>query len=234
MHNSLSYLVIDTETSGLFKFRDADGKPVPADAPGQPRLASVAFIYVDPGMSVISEREFLIKPDGWSLDAGAAAVNGLTMERLEAEGVPVGDVLDLYTDAINDSRVVLAFNAQFDTKMMRGELRRAGRPDLFDQTKNICAMRACDGIVIKPDGGRGWPKLTHACAHFNIEQQDQHTALGDARACLEVFKHLVAIGAAPEPAVHLANASKSGVKPSARRGTKTKTPAPQATDEIPT
>lgn len=132
MHQDLSYLVIDAETSGLFKFRDADGKPVPADAPGQPRLASVAFIMVDPGMTVISEREFLIKPDGWSLDAGAAAVNGLTMERLEAEGVPVGDVLDLYTNAISDERVVVAFNAQFDTKMMRGELRRAARPDLFE------------------------------------------------------------------------------------------------------
>ena len=232
MHQDLSYLVIDTETSGLFKFRDADGKPVPADAPGQPRLASVAFIMVDPGMTVISEREFLIKPDGWSLDAGAAAVNGLTMERLEAEGVPVGDVLDLYTNAISDERVVVAFNAQFDTKMMRGELRRAARPDLFDQTKNICTMRACDGIVIKPDGGRGWPKLAHACAHFNIQQQDQHTALGDARACLEVFKHLIAIGAAPEPAVHLASTQKDGAKPAPRRGGKPKV-VPQATDEIP-
>ncbi|MEY4951800.1 MAG: hypothetical protein RL299_224, partial [Pseudomonadota bacterium] len=37
----MGYLVIDTETSGLFDFKK------PADDPSQPRLASLAMIWAD-------------------------------------------------------------------------------------------------------------------------------------------------------------------------------------------
>lgn len=204
MFDQLSYVIVDTETSGLPKYRGDDGRPVPADDPSQPRVASVAMIYVDPGFKVVTEHERLIYPDGWELEPEAAAVNGLTMDRLREEGVPVRDVLDLYTEAIKAGRVLVAFHAQHDAKMMRGELRRAGMDDLFHDTKNICCMRGSMGVVVKQDGKKGWPKLSDACAHFNIEQTGAHTALGDARAALEIFKNLVTLGVAPEPAVHLA------------------------------
>lgn len=230
MFDKLSYLVIDTETSGLPKYRGDDGKPVPADHPSQPHVAALAMLYIGPGMVLQKETAMLIKPDGWELEPEAAAVNGLTMERLHAEGVPIAHAADLYTDAIRQDRVVVAFNAQHDCKMMRGELRRLGRDDLFMITKNICAMRGSMGTVVKADGKKGWPKLSDACAHFNIPQQERHTALGDARDAFEVFKHLVRLGVAPEPAVHLAAPVKDA-KP-ARRASK-KPDAVAADDDIP-
>src|ERR1035437_5011054 len=95
------YVVLDTETSALFDFSK------PADAEGQPRLAHMALIYLDSEMNVERETDLLIQPDGWTLDPGAAAVNGLTLERLLADGVPVLQVLSEYTEAVKAGRVVV-------------------------------------------------------------------------------------------------------------------------------
>lgn len=195
------YLVIDTEGSGLFKFKNADGTPYPADAPDQPRLAALSMIYIEEGGTEI-EATYFIQPDGWKMDPQATAVNGLTDEFLMANGMQVAQVLSIYTDAIKRGYVAVAFNAQFDLKQLRGELRRAGMPDLFEETPNICVMRGSMGIVKKQDGKGGWPKLSDACAHFGIAQEGAHTSIGDARAVVGIMRALEAMNALPPPAVH--------------------------------
>lgn len=193
------YLVIDTESSGLPNFKLA------ADDPAQPRLAHVAMIWADADGNVQEEKDFYIKPDGWVMEAEAGAVNGLTTEFLMKHGVPVADALDVYRTAIVQAeRIVVAHHAQFDCKMMRGEFRRAGMDDLFLLTRNICTMRGAMGHVVKLDGKKGFPKLSDCCTHFGIVQGTAHKATEDARACLEVMKHLKALGLLPEAQVHFA------------------------------
>lgn len=197
------YLIIDTETSGLPDFAK------PAEAEGQPRLCSIALILADERGEEIGHgaEHYLIKPDGWEISPEITAINGLTTERCEAEGVPITTVLARYTDLIERGHVVIAYNSQFDTKIMRGELRRAGMPDLFEQTPNVCAMRACKQLNIEKAGEKksGFPKLTDTYRHFfKAEVPDNHTALGDARACLMIWRELIKMGAAPAPEVHYA------------------------------
>lgn len=208
------YLVLDTETSGLPLYAKKGEPPPAADAPGQPRLASFTALVITPGTWDVDEEasiSTLIKPDGWTMSEGASAVNGLTDERLMAEGVDVRDVLAIYSEFISDGRIVVAHNAQFDTKVMRGELRRAGMPDLFEQTPNICTMRATIDICKIPPTGKMMatgrkafkqPKLMEAYQHFHGEEfADAHTSMADARACLAIFRKLVEMGAAPEPSI---------------------------------
>lgn len=195
------YLVLDSETSGLFDFTKA------ADAPGQPRLASVALLYVDHLMQVHGELNFLCTPDGWEVSEEAAKVNGLTTEHLRQHGKPVAQVLDVYAAAIEAGYIVATYNAQFDTKIMRAELRHAGRPDLFEKTPNICLMRACTDLVKVPKKtGKGWkfPKLGEACAFFKIEQPAAHSAMGDAISALEILRHLHKANLVPAAEVHFA------------------------------
>ncbi len=71
----MRYAVIDTETSGLFDFSK------PADAEGQPRLASLAVIRLDAELNEEGADEYLIKPEGWTLPAEATTINGLTIEQ---------------------------------------------------------------------------------------------------------------------------------------------------------
>ena len=205
------YLVIDTETSGLFDFSKE------ADADGQPRMATCALVWLDQNYDVEMYADLPIKPDGWELTPAAVAVNGLTMEYLLNHGVPVQMALDRYTKAIvEDRRVVIAHNAQFDCKMMRAELRRAGMSDLFEQTRNICTMRSADklmkGQIKKLNGKGGYPRLIDMAAHFGINYPEtgHHTALADATVTAKVAAHMAAIDALLPAEVHYA---KERIKP---------------------
>jgi DNA polymerase III epsilon subunit-like protein len=203
------YAIIDTEGSGLFRYKDEKGVPVPADAEGQPRLAELVMIFCNDKLEVTAEYQAYIKPDGWEMSPGATAVNKLTTELLMQKGIPIAEALSVYTSAILDeSRIIVAHNAQHDCKQIRAELRRAGLDDLFEKTRNICTMRALTDVCrIPPNGGRGgfrFPKLSEACVHFGFNELGDHTALADARACLQLFRKMHELGVVPEAKVHLA------------------------------
>lgn len=196
------YVVIDTEGSGLFDYKR------PADADGQPRLAELVMIYVDEDLNVEEEFQAYIRPEGWQMTPGSTAVNGITTEMLMERGVPITDALRSYTAAIEGGRIVVAHNAQHDLKQIRAELRRAGMDDLFEKTPNICTMRGLtDVCCIPPNGGRGgykFPKLSEACVHFDFPLLGDHSALGDARACLQLLRKMIELGVCPEAKVHYA------------------------------
>jgi DNA polymerase III subunit epsilon len=206
---SFKSVAVDTETSGLFDFKR------PADAPGQPRLAEVAMIFLDEMLREERRYQAFIKPDGWVMEPGATEANKLTTEFLLEHGVPVVQALDAYRDAIEEGRVVVAHHAQNDCKIMRAELRRAGRPDLFDVTRNVCTMRALTGVCrIQQKNGRGlkWPSLEEACAHFGIptEGLELHGASVDASLVAELLRRMHAIDVIPDPKVHPAKTPPAG------------------------
>ena len=194
----MKYGVFDTETSGLPNYR------APADDPSQPRLAHFYMILTDENLEPVDSIDMFVRPDGWAMDPGATAINGLTTDHLMEVGVPVKDVLDRYAGLIDEGYEFFAYGAQFDAKIMRGEMRRIGMDDRFTQTRNTCLMRACQGIVIRPDGKKSWPKLEHACAHFEIENPEAHSGEGDAIAALLIAQRLKAMNALPQPTVHYA------------------------------
>lgn len=196
----MAYLVIDTETSGLFDFKK------PADDPSQPHLASLAMIWADEEGHETDRMNLYVKPDGWRMSAEAYAVNGLSTEFLEENGKPIDLVLDIYSRNVRSGLVVAAFNAQFDCKMMRGELRRAGRDDLFTVTKNTCLMRGLkpykdQGLAIK---NGAFVKLSVACEFFGIHNTSPHSAMADAKAAQEILSILIRDRNLIPPQVHFA------------------------------
>lgn len=199
----MKYLVIDTETTGL-----PDNKK-PADAEGQPRIAHFGMIFLDESLAVEREESFIIKPDGWVMPKHVEAINGLSTAYLTAHGRPIAMALDAYAMAVDAGYVVVAHNAQFDCKLVRGELRRAGRDDMFDRTPNICTMRALTGVCKIPNArGNGFksPRLAEAVAHFKLPSRTgaAHSAMDDARDTMLLLRKMIEIGVCPEPAVHRA------------------------------
>jgi DNA polymerase III epsilon subunit-like protein len=148
MEEKRGYIVTDTEGTGLFDYKQ------PADAEGQPRLASLTMIYVSPALEVERIYSKYIRPDGWKMTEGATKVNGLTDEFLNEHGIPVAEALNEYQSAIDNGRIFAAHNAQHDAKQLRAELRRAGMDDRFEHTLQLCTMRAisssCRGISPRP------------------------------------------------------------------------------------
>jgi DNA polymerase III subunit epsilon len=196
------YIITDTEGTGLFDYKK------PADADGQPRMASLTMIFVNEALEIEREYSVFIRPDGWEMTEGATKVNGLTNEFLNEHGVPVVEALNEYSSAIDNGRIMVAHNSQHDGKTLRAELRRAGMDDRFERAPNICTMRALTNICkIPPRGGRGgykWPSLSEACVFFHMEEFGDHTAKADAHACLALLRKLRDMGQMPEPKVHYA------------------------------
>lgn len=214
------YIVIDTETTGLFRHHNIlpDGTKVTArsDEPGQPRMCAYAHVLLDDDFTVEAEYSQLVLPIGWKnkddspmleMPQGAFEVHGLSMAYLTEHGEPVRHALDRYEAAIKAGRTLIGYNQQHDGRQIRAELRHAGRDDLFEQTPNICAMRSINENYREPDlpngkrgkckvkklnGLGGFPRLIDAAAHFGIDYPEdrRHSALEDARVTAELAREL--------------------------------------------
>lgn len=192
----MNYAVIDTEGSGLFDFKK------PADAPGQPRMASLGIILLNSAFEVEEKRGWLVRPNGWTFDdnSEAAKKNGLTQAQLMAEGIDVREPLRAYGNAIDERRIVVGFNTPHDLKTLRAEARYVGFPDRYMQTRYICVMQGCRHLVDArtADGRKKAPKLQEACEFFGIDQGARaHTSLGDAESALEILLKLRDAGCVP-------------------------------------
>jgi DNA polymerase III subunit epsilon len=181
------HLVIDCETTGLFDYTK------PADAPGQPRLCQLGMIWLNDDLSTIAEAEYSIKPDGWTIDPDATARNGLTLELLEEIGGPIEPALKQYAEAIDRRHIVVGFNASYDIKVLRGEMRRVKMEDRYMQTRTLDVMQGCRDIVDArtKNGKKKPPTLDEACAFFGVEREPMpHRALGGARATLQILRKM--------------------------------------------
>ena len=215
------FIVIDTEGTGLFRHKNPDGSVARSDEPGQPRMAEYAHVLVNDRFEVEGTYQRYIYPDGWmklgfdgrevpmeEMPTEALEANNLTFRFLRENGVPVVDVLQEYLKA-KQGRAFLGFNQQHDGRQVRGELRRAGLPDDFENTPSICAMRSITtnykGMVKKLNGKGGFPRLIDAAAHFKMpgyEEEKRHRALEDALATVHVAKCLHEMGKLLPAEVH--------------------------------
>lgn len=205
------FIVIDTETNKLPIYKKPDGMPHEADAEDQPRMAEFAMVKLDQQFNKIDSYQSYIFPQDWEMLPDATEINKLTTEFLIANGKPVEVALSVYTKAIEAGYIVISHNAQFDCKILRGELRRAGMPDLFWQTKNICTMRSADvqqqrrlGFEIsKMNGKRGAPRLIDLANNLGCwDGREQHKALEDAEMTAICAKIMAARGWLLDAKVH--------------------------------
>ena len=188
------HLVIDCETTGLFDYTK------PADAPGQPRLCQLGMIWLDDDLKTLAEAEYIIKPDGWQITEEATRINGWTQDMLEEHGGPILPALAQYAEAIDKRNVIVGFNAAYDIKLMRGELRRAKMEDRYMQTRSLDVMQGCRRIVgaTTKTGKNKVPSLEQACDFFEIEREKlPHRALGGARATLHILRKMRELGKMP-------------------------------------
>jgi DNA polymerase-3 subunit epsilon len=204
------FLLTDTETNGLMDFKRS------AEAEGQPRVAEFGALLLDNQLRVMASFQRYVRRDGWSMSPETTEKNGITDEMLDQHGVPIGEVLDFYEHNIKAGFSVIAFNAQFDCKMLRSELARAGRDKLFYETKNACMMRDArpflksigrtivkydDSGTIKSNQG-GFPRLSDLCILCGVRQEGRHNALDDVHSTHACLLRLIEWGYVPDPRVH--------------------------------
>jgi DNA polymerase-3 subunit epsilon len=141
-------------------------------------------ILVDPGVDIPAE---------------AAAVHGITTERVQAMGLKPPEAMQIIADRLRniwDSRIpVVGFNIVYDLTVLDRELRR-----------HLSAELVVSGPVIDPhvidrglDRRKGKRTLEETCRHYNVRHDQAHNATEDAlaatRLAWRLAKHYpVAVG----------------------------------------
>ncbi len=179
------YLFFDTETTGLPRNWNA---PV-TDLGNWPRLVELAWLMYDKQGRCVEGQSVIVKPDGFSVPADAAAVHRITTARAMAEGVVLKTVLGEFVRAVKASRLVIAHNINFDEKIVGAEILRAGVDRRFFDVERYCTMKESTAFCAIPNRyGFKWPTLAelHHCL-FGKGLDDTHRAGADVQACADCF-----------------------------------------------
>lgn len=168
----------DLETTGLDPRRD--------------RIISAALMYVDPaGAAVIPSYTCIIDP-GVPVPAEASAVNGLTTERVRAEGIRPAAALDYICGLLircrHEGGPLCIMNAPFDWPFLVAECARHGlaAPPIVPIFDPLVVDRHVDPYR---KGGR---RLADLCAWYGVTLDQAHEAGADAIAAAQVARALVA------------------------------------------
>ena len=190
----MKLLFVDTETTGVVKKR----KPHASDMiEAGVRLVQVGYMFWDTSDGGLKYgREYIIKPNGFTIPEEVSKLHGITQEIAEAQGHDLEKILRQLLIEIHVADFVIGHNAFFDTAVLGGEFIRVMDSNPF-LGKAIFDTMLASVTLCKIPGPFGWkwPKLQELYRHlFNEEYPQTHTALDDIEHTAKCFFEMVRIG----------------------------------------
>ena len=188
------YLIFDTETTGTPKNYNA---PL-TDSDNWPRMVQIAWQLHDTNGDLVEVHNFIVKPDGYTIPYAVVKIHGITTERAEKQGVPLGDVLEKFNEAVKKAKIVAGHNIEFDINIVGAEYHRVGCEmplldlpslDTMKKTVDFCALPGGKGGKFK------YPKLNELHKKlFGVEFDAAHNAAADVEATARCFLELIRLG----------------------------------------
>lgn len=188
------YLFFDTETTGLPRRWNA---PV-TDVDNWPRLVQLAWMMCDSQGNTIESRNAIIKPEGFTIPAEVAKLHGITTLIANEKGEPLREVMEQFSDKIDEAFVLVGHNISFDECIVGAEFERLRMmTSLFLKPKS-CTMKSSTNFCKLP-GKNGFkaPRLSelHQIL-FGSGFDNAHNAMADVEATARCFwklkeKHLI-------------------------------------------
>lgn len=185
------YLIYDTETTGLPKNFSA---PV-SDSENWPRLVQVAWQLHNNMGELIEVKNFIVRPEGFTIPFNAEKIHGISTQRALDEGVDLAFVLEEFNKAVAQSDFVVGHNIIFDINIMGAEFYRTQIQTSLLTEKSIDTKNEGTDFCAIP-GGRGgkfkWPTLTEL--HVKLFKEgfaEAHNASADVEATTRCFLELV-------------------------------------------
>lgn len=185
MDSNQSYLIFDTETTGLPRNYNA---PV-SKLENWPRLVQIAWLQCDNSGNTLSNSNYIVKPKGFTIPKNAENIHGISTETAMTEGVDLKNVLKKFSIAINDSSCLIAHNMSFDEKIVGAEFLRENIVNNLYNTPRICTMKSSTDYCKLPGPyGYKWPSLSELHYKlFNHNFEEAHNANVDVKACAKCF-----------------------------------------------
>ena len=178
-------LFFDTETTGVPQNHDAPA----SDVNNWPRLVQLAFIKTDWEGNIIDSKDFIIKPQGFTIPKESTKFHGISNEYAIQSGSNLREVLELFNNEIERASIIVAHNIKFDKKIIAAEFFRNNITSSILNRTNICTMERSTNFCAL--SGNKWPKLSELHKKlFNEEFQEQHNAKHDILATYKCFWEL--------------------------------------------
>lgn len=176
------YVVFDCETTGLPSGRS------------NPHLVQLAWSVHGPDGKPIDERNYIVKPSGYSIPEASTRIHGITDQQARKDGVPLSHVIDNFLLATDSEGVrLVAHNINFDTRVIEAEIEHVGLKSKLNDRPGYCTMRSTVDLCKIPrrGGGYKWPSLQELHLHlFGQHFQGGHNAIQDVRATARCFIEL--------------------------------------------
>ncbi|WP_297335988.1 DNA polymerase III subunit alpha [Algoriphagus sp.] len=187
------YIIFDTETTGLPRDYNA---PM-SDVDNWPRLVQLAWQLHDAKGKLLSNHNYIVKPEGFTIPYNAEKVHGISTKRALAEGHDLKKVLAIFEEDVAEAKHLVGHNIEFDINVVGSEFIRAelGMPltanplDTKDISTEFCAIPGGKGGKFK------WPTLTELHQKlFGKGFGDAHDAAYDVDATARCFFGLITQG----------------------------------------
>lgn len=182
------YLFIDTETTGL---------PLNWNAPitnlkNWPRLVQLAWEYYDKDGNKLSCKDYIIKPDGFTIPNDVVRIHGITTEEAIEKGFTLINVLEEFKLMVDQCEYLVAHNMNFDEKILGAEFLRCKIENCLASKKKICTMKNTTVFCsIKSKYGYKYPSLSEL--HFKLFKtsfEEAHNAVTDIAVTAKCFWEL--------------------------------------------
>lgn len=187
----MSEIIIDTETTGLTRLSYANR----FNYKQWPRMVQIAWALVDQG-EITHRESYLIEPKGYTIPPQATQIHGITQEQSEKEGHGITQVFDKLDQALDQAKVVIAHNLNFDLGIIESEALRIERKIQLPE-KRICTVHLAQKYLREVKGIRqgGFPKLGQFYEMlFGFSYGPKHDANNDVTACYHIYKRLQQLG----------------------------------------
>lgn len=198
------YIIFDTETTGLPRDYNA---PM-SDVDNWPRLVQIAWQLHDARGKLLSNHNYIIRPEGFTIPYNAEKVHGISTKRALAEGHDLKEILQVFREDVIQAKFLVGHNIGFDINVVGSEYLRAelvmplgdkAELDTKDISTDFCALPGGKGGKFK------WPTLTELHKKlFGVGFEDAHDAAYDVDATARCFFGLITQGVQkPEPGILL-------------------------------
>lgn len=161
--DQIEYVVIDTETTGLFK---------------KDRIVEIACVVFKNG-KMLEEWSTLVNPNR---DLGPTHIHKITPSMVSI--APSFEEISNDLQRLLHGRIIVCHNASFDVRMLRQEFERISVT--VDFGSPFCTMVASRQVLPS-----GLDNLSDACKGLGIELAGVHSALGDARMTMALFGNVI-------------------------------------------
>ncbi|MEQ8925902.1 MAG: DNA polymerase III subunit alpha, partial [Fulvivirga sp.] len=190
------YIIFDTETTGLPHSYSA---PI-TDLENWPRLVQLAWQLHDSTGKLINRGNFIVKPEGFTIPFNSEKIHGISTKRALEEGHDLKEVLATFQKDMDQAKVVVGHNIDFDNRIIGTEYVRTEQEDLgnallekekidtSEVSKEFCQLQGGIGGKLKS------PKLIELHEKlFGVGFNDAHDAAYDVDATAKCFFGLIKV-----------------------------------------